>query len=317
MVGVHEGVLKGRIVDTLRKHKQSEAADLIGAEHYHINNRHMIKNTVERLRMDYSDSVTILETDATELQATTGGYTVVADGKTFAAAGVVLATGIMDEQPEFESHDRAGNVVESPRPLYSFANRETALYCIRCEGHLTHSDPVAVIGRSESAAQVAFMFYERYGNPVYLLGHGAEPDLAPETARLCKIYGIEIIPEKITDFISAEVGQLCGFEFDGHPSIKVRFAMINMGIYRAYNDLARQVGAQLADPDLPPEKSQILIDHKGETTLPNLFAVGDVAFRADEPVMKQIYTAQEYAVRAVDSIDHRRRKQHRSVALAS
>ncbi len=30
--------------------------------------------------------------------------------------------------------------------------------------------------------------------------------------------------------------------------------------------------------------------------------------RRDEPMMKQIYTSQEYAVRAVDTVDSRRRR---------
>jgi hypothetical protein len=38
--------------------------------------------------------------------------------------------------------------------------------------------------------------------------------------------------------------------------------------------------------------------------------------RPDEPVMKQIYTAQEYAVRAVDAIDARRRAAFREAAIA-
>lgn len=43
------------------------------------------------------------------------------------------------------------------------------------------------------------------------------------------------------------------------------------------------------------------------------YAVGDMANREDEPLMKQVYTAQEYAVRAVDTIDHRRRKKMREI----
>ena len=40
-----------------------------------------------------------------------------------------------------------------------------------------------------------------------------------------------------------------------------------------------------------------------------------MAKRADEVVMKQIYTAQEYAVRAVDSIDYRIRAKKREKIL--
>lgn len=57
------------------------------------------------------------------------------------------------------------------------------------------------------------------------------------------------------------------------------------------------------------------IDARGETTIPNLFVVGDLAQRADEPVMKQVYTSQEYAVRALDVVDSRMRRARRQAAL--
>ena len=307
MIGFHEDVIKDQVVTALERHKLSDAADFIGGQHYHINNRMIIKNTVKRLRANYAGWITFIDADATGLSAHDGSFTVTAAGQHYAAPAVVLATGIMDEQPQFKVRDKHGQPLTTPRPIYPFANYESALYCIRCEGHLTRNDSVAVIGRSQSAAQVAFMFHERYGNRVFLLGNGQAPDLSSELEQVCQAYGIVIIPDLITDFISADVGELCGVVFDGHPDIKVRFATIMMGTHRAYNDLARQVGAKLVDENKAPETSQIIIDHRGQTSVRGLFAVGDIAWREDEPMMKQVYTAQEYAVRAVDSIDSRRR----------
>jgi thioredoxin reductase len=39
-----------------------------------------------------------------------------------------------------------------------------------------------------------------------------------------------------------------------------------------------------------------------------LFAIGDMTRHRERPIMKQVYTAQEYAVRAVDKVDARRRQ---------
>jgi thioredoxin reductase len=78
-----------------------------------------------------------------------------------------------------------------------------------------------------------------------------------------------------------------------------------------YNDLARQLGATLMDEDHPIEERHVRIDHRGQTDVRGLFAIGDMAKRPDEPVMKQVYTCQEYAVRAVDTVDRRRRSRER------
>ena len=317
MIGLNDGVITDQVRTSLGKAGFTAAAAHLAGEHYHFNNRRIIDNTLQRLENDYADWVTILRGDATGLARTPDGFSVVTDEGTTHSPAVVLATGIMDEQPQFEIIDRSGQAISSLRPIYPFANRGVALYCIRCEGHLTRIDPVAIIGHSETAVQIAFMFYERYRNPVTLLGNGTAAALTGTSLALCEKYGIEIVPDPITRFVSGEVGQLCGVEFAERPEIKVRFALVALGTHRAYNDLARAVDAELASAELPLEQRQVLIDYRGETSVPGLFAVGDLAVRGDEPVMKQIYTAQEYAVRAVDSIDSRRRKVFRETALAS
>lgn len=316
MITVHEGMVRDQVLASLRKGKDSGALALIEAEHYHVNNRAIIKTTLARLRGDYPDQVSVLEADCTALHKTDHGFRAVVSGNEYFAPAVVLSTGIMDEQPRIQVHDKQGNVVESTRPIYPFANRETVLYCIRFEGHLARKDTVAVMGSSNAAAEVAFMLHERYGNSVFILSHGVPLTVSDENRALCGAYGIEWIAEPITDFVAGDVGELCGITFDEHAPIEVRFAIVAMGTHRVYNGLARQVGAKLLDEKISPEQRRIAIDYRGETSVPNFFAVGDAAKRTDEPVMMQIYTAQEYAVRAMDSIDYRRRREMRRKALA-
>ncbi len=316
MITVHEGMIRDQVLASLRKGNVSEGLALIDAEHYHVNNRAIIKTTLARLRENYPEQVSILEADCTAVHKTYAGFRAVVGDSEYSAPAVVLSTGIMDEHPQIQVHDKQGNVVESTRPIYPFANRETALYCIRCEGHLAREDAVAVRGSSNAAADVAFMLHERYGNTVYILSHGVPLSVSDENRALCNAYGIELIGDPITDFVAGDVGELCGISFAEHARIEVRFALVAMGIHRVYNDLARQVGAKLLGEQLPPEQRRIAIDYRGETSVPNFFTVGDAAMRTDEPVMMQIYTAQEYAVRAVDSIDFRRRREMRRKALA-
>ena len=49
-----------------------------------------------------------------------------------------------------------------------------------------------------------------------------------------------------------------------------------------------------------------------DVSLVDLFAVGDMSMRPPgQPSYKQVYTAQEFAVRAVDAVDRRRRRARR------
>ena len=62
----------------------------------------------------------------------------------------------------------------------------------------------------------------------------------------------------------------------------------------------------------------MLVDEAAsETSVRGLFAVGDMSRRrGDAPSLKQIYTAQEYAVRAIQAIDRRIRAERRKEILA-
>ncbi len=314
IVGFHEGVIKDQVLKTLKKAGKTEAAELVENKHYHINNRDIIKNTIERIRSGYPD-IKIVEEEATELKQVSKGFEVSTLTQLFASTAVVLATGVMDQQPHIRKKGISGEIEDSPKWVYPFANREQVLYCIRCEGHLTRNDAVAVIGYSNVAAELAMMLHERYGNKVFILTNGEEPVISEERKIILKKYGVVKITEPITDFISEGVKQLHGFDFESGDSVEVKFALVSLGLHRVYNDLVRQVGARLMDENQSIEKRHIWINHKGETSVPNLFVVGDAAKREDEPVMKQVYTAQEYAVRAVDTIDARRRKKMREDLL--
>ena len=307
IVGFHEDIIKTQVIKTLKKNKQDEAITLLENEHYHINNRMLIQNTVQRIERGFPN-VTIMEGEVSQLEKTEIGFSIQLDDKLSEGKAVILSTGVMDEQPHILKQNKKGDWEETPKWLYPFANREQALYCIRCEGHLTTDESVAVIGHSNMAAELAMMLYERYGNKVHILANGETSTISDDRMKILKKYNIDIISGPITGLVSEGAKQLHGFEFESLENIVVKFALVSLGLHRVYNDLARQVGARLMDEDQPEEKRHVWINHKGETSVHGLFAVGDMTKREDEPIMKQVYTAQEYAVRAVDTVDSRRRK---------
>ncbi len=326
MIGVHDGIVRAKVRKLLRGDDFAPArAALDQAPHMPISTRDIIDNAAERIEREYAEWVTPLFESAREARwvsaaaspglvpGATGVFQVSSESSSWSATQLILATGVMDRQPQILK-SRRGEVQDDIKWIYPAANREQVLYCIRCEGHLTRGERVAVIGHGEGAAQIAMMLHERYGSASLVLRNGEASEWSEDSAALLDHYGIDVRGERIVEIDSSREG-MQAIELEGGDRFELSFALVALGLYRVYNELAQQLGAELADPERPPEERHVRIDHRGETTVPGLFAIGDMAWRPDEPVMKQIYTSQEYAVRAVDSVDSRRRRQERTAAL--
>ena len=316
MIGVHEGIIRPKLERLVQR-----GADLAPARAVFeatapltISTRDLIRNVEDRLEAEYPELVLLVPATATQATRTPEGFEVLAGEERFTAPALLLATGVMDRQPSILK-DHRGEVLDDIKWIYPAANREQVLYCIRCEGHLTRSTRAAVVGSSPAAAEIAMMLHERYGSAELLLLNGEEPTWSDRASRVLEAYGVQVRKERIID-IDAGREELHGVVLAGGERFEVHFMLVAMGLYRVYNDLAVQLGADLGDEGFATELRHVRIDSRGETTVEMLFAVGDMTSRDDEAVMKQVYTCQEYAVRAVDTIDRRRRTALRDAALA-
>ena len=314
MVGFHEGIVKGELLKAFKSPDDDELRKRIDETHIHISGTAVLNNTRERIESGYLDNINIIDSAALSASRKDDIFSI-SDGEFEARSEyVVIATGVMDKQPHVMK-ERGGEIVDSTTWIYPFANRETILYCIRCEGHLSREDNIAVIGSGKSAEQLSFMLHERYGIQVTLLTNGEALNSDDDTKKLLSEYGISVYTQRITDAVGEKGGQLRRLMLADGEEVEVKFALVALGLYKVYNDLLIQLGAKLGDEGLSEDKRHVKVDRRAETSVRNLFAVGDMAKRDDEIVMKQIYTAQEYAVRAVDSIDHRRRMKRRKDIL--
>lgn len=315
MIGIHDGITRRRIAKELERGGFAEAKAAIEAGHAHIGTRDIIDDVVERLSSEYASVAELIDLAASGASFADSMFSVQVPERSLSASSLVLATGVMDRQPSIKKEKR-GELFDSTSWIYPFANRESVLYCIRCEGHLTASTHAAVIGSSPAAAEVALMLHERYGSTCAVLTNGEAVGWSSSSDKLLSAYGISVFTARIVDLSGAK-GALNTIHLEGGAAVPVRFALVSMGLHRVYNDLAVALGAELTDPDEPLPVRHVKIDAFGETSVPGLFAVGDMARRPDEGVMKQIYTAQEYAVRAVDTIDRRRRRKLRAAVLGA
>lgn len=215
--------------------------------------------------------------------------------ETYRARFVVLCTGTMDVQPEI------GGSIE---PVFPFANREEILYCVRCDGHKTVGKPRAVIGHRPVAGWIAAMLKERYDLPqLYVLTHGREFEGDRRLKDLLKRYEIRILTDEIVEILGDPKKALEGFRV-GEQVVEVPRAFVAMGSI-VYNELAKQLGVQLS------ENEHIITGARGETSVPGFYAAGDLV----EGRKKQVYTAWDMAVDAVDSIDGKIRELKRAGRL--
>ena len=211
---------------------------------------------------------------------------VLSDGQqTYKARFVVLATGTMDVQPV---------IGDSIEPIFPYANRGDVLYCIRCDGHKTVGHDVAVIGHGAGAGWIAVMLKERYNlSKIYVLTHGKPFEGSEEVKGLLQKYDIEILTGEIQEILGDPKKELEGFKLED-KTVAVTRAFASLGSL-VYNELAKQLGVKLSD------REHVLTNEYGETSVAGFYAVGDLV----EGKKKQVYTAWDMAVDAVDDIDEK------------
>lgn len=322
MIGVSGGIVRRKVLELLSGPEHAAAREAIARTHFHVGTEDIVEDVVRRLSADFADRVKLVDEKAVAARRDGAGFVVETDrGQSFHGGAVILSTGVMDRQPRVKLTTKSGKVIDDIRWIYPWANAESLLYCILCEGHLVRGTPVAVFGASEAAAQVALLLHERYGVAVALLGNGEALEAKPETQRLLDAYGVVFHGARLVEILDGESGSkgesLRGFRLEDGTEVEARFGMVAMGLHRVYNDLARQLGAELDAADGPEEVRHVLVDDAtSETSVRGLFAVGDMSrHRGSTPSLKQIYTAQEYAVRAVQAVDRRERAVRRARVL--
>jgi thioredoxin reductase (NADPH) len=324
MIGIHPDIVRGKLVELLGGEEHAAARAVVEKAHLHIGTQDIVDNVVERVRGEFSGTVTQIEEKAVSARREGEAFVVqTASGGTVKSRALLLSTGVMDEQPSIKMQTKAGKVIDDIRWIYPYANNETLLYCMICEGHLTRDTSTVVFGASETAAQIAILFHERYGIPVAILTNGERFEAAEKTRSILAGHGIKAFESRVVEILDGE-GEgpkgtsLRGFRLEDGTAVAARFGMVAMGLHRVYNDLARELGAELDPRDGPDEgKRHVLVDDAtSETSIPGLFAIGDMTRRrGSSPSYKQIYTAQEYAVRAVNTIDLRQRRARREKAV--
>jgi thioredoxin reductase (NADPH) len=201
-----------------------------------------------------------------------------ADGRSWRAPFVILATGAIDVVPEvagFEAGLKCGQV----------------RFCPVCDGFETQGQRVAVLGKAGHGLRES-LFISGFGNEVTWLAMASHEEVdPPELARL-RDAGVRIAESTPHNIVCAEGGGV-RVELLNGQSLEFDTLYPALGLTHAC-ELATTLGAR-AQPD-----GQLETDAHLQTSVPGLYACGDVAVD-----LNQIAVATGHAAIAATAIHNR------------
>ena len=199
-----------------------------------------------------------------------GHFSLTSEGETFDADCVILATGAVPR--------KLGVPGEA-----EFTGRGVS-WCATCDGALFRDKVVAVVGGGDAAVEEA-MFLTKFASRVHVIHRRDELRATKCIQERC------IANPKVEMHYSRTVAEIIGTDgkvsgvrletTNGEPEemLPLQGVFIFVGVYPV-NELAREL-VKLAD------NGYITIDHDGRTSVPGLFAAGDVT----DSDLKQVITA--------------------------
>lgn len=200
------------------------------------------------------------------------GFIVKTKSNTYYAKSVLIATG-----SEWKKLGAPGE--------NELANKGVS-YCALCDGGFYRGKTVSVVGSGDSAAKEAILLTE-FCPKVYMFVRGDKVKAeAPNLKRLMENSKIEIRYQTEIAEISGN-GKVEKVKLKNGEELDMQAVFIAVG-HSPLSGLAAQVGAELN------EKKEIKINRQSETTVPGIYAAGDVC----DTKFKQAITGAAEAVTA-------------------
>jgi len=167
---------------------------------------------------------------------------------------VVLATGVEDRWPAFPGHEE-------------FVGR-TMHWCIVCDGYEMQGQRVVVAGNDEETARTACRLL-RFTERVTLLTNDGSLGLRPAIVRHLDDRGIRVVVGRIVGARAKERGVFEAVLLEGGGELELDHLFSHQGA-AANSALARALGVELSPG------GYIRVDTEGWTSLPGVYAAGDV-----------------------------------------
>lgn len=251
------------------------------------------KNLLSRMRSHAKKyGATITQGSVVKLARDTGGLFVAtaSDGRVIRASMVMLATGVIDEEPALPQ-------------LRQAVRRGLIRHCGICDGYEVIDKKVGVIGYGRTGLGEA-LFLRNYSSDITLLSLGRPLDLPPEDHLRMQEAGIKSI-EAAVEEVAVEGKRIAALRIQGGETHAFDSLYSALGS-TARTGLLHGLGAAL------DERQCVIVDNHQRSSVDGLFVAGDVASGLD-----QIAIAMGQAAIAATAIHNRLRGAHLTGPAAS
>ncbi|MGV9008091.1 NAD(P)/FAD-dependent oxidoreductase [Brevundimonas sp.] len=194
--------------------------------------------------------------EAVDINAIKGGFEItLADGTRTSGRRLLLSQGVTDRLPELPGiHERWGR---------------TVLHCPYCHGYEIGGGPIGVLGASAMSIHQALLIAD-WGQVTLFLNDVVQP--TDEESRQLARRGVIVEPMPVTA-LEGDAPSLTGARLSDGRLVPLRALFLGVGV-RQTGALAETLGCAL---DETPMGRIIRVDDFKQTTVPGVYAAGDVA----------------------------------------
>ena len=183
-----------------------------------------------------------------------GSFTAELDGRSLSARRVLLATGVDDIEPELPDLDGA-------------IRRGFVRHCPICDAYEVRGQKVAIIGYGKCSVREVLLL-RGYTDDLTLLTTGRGLELPEGERALLEEAGVRLVDEPVRE-IAIDGDRIGVWRMQSGQELRFDTLYTALGL-RGRSGLARALGAEL-DAD-----GMLLVDDHQRTSVPGLWAVGDV-----------------------------------------
>jgi thioredoxin reductase len=206
-----------------------------------------------RTDLNKYDSVQVSGARVLAARKNNGLFQLTTDDGRLEARRVILATGVEDVFPDL--------------PGFFEHYGADVFHCPTCDGYESRGRDVAAIGWGAHVTGFALGLLD-WARSVTVFTNGKRFEGGDADRDLLGKYGIRLVEQPVTELLGQR-GQLCGLRLGDGSECACQIAFFSIA-HKPRTALAEQLGCELT------EHGYVHVDYNGATTVPGVFAAGDL-----------------------------------------